>query len=276
MKRTTSMETSNGVSEHRGRSRGRRTGIFVSGLFSVALLASMAPVPAQAAVSSVSGGAFGWKVAVSLFGGPTNVRGTDAADAVVELPSSGSTTPMVDFAASGTGQYGPAKIYQSGPAAVSTHGDKGDALHAGLVASSATVANVGTWVGVMTEDTTGVYQPALGGEMDPFIAATVSSNCNTKENGTATASTTILAGRLVDTDANGDPTNERQVAVNPAPNTVETGVLAHVGDSWRVTFNEQIVTNGGKTIEVNAVHLELLGPIAVGNMWIGQSRCGVA
>lgn len=274
MKLSTSKGTRNVVARFEGRARRRR--MAVAGLFSVTLLASVAPSPAQAGVSSVSGGAFGWKTAVSLFGGPTNIRGTDAADAIVDLPAAGSTVPMADFAVSGTGQYGPAKIYQSGPAVVTSHGDKGDALRPGLVTSSATVANVGTWVGVMVEDATGVYQPALGGEMDPFIAAEVSSTCSTSELGNPTATTTIAGGRLVDTDSNGDPTNERRVDVAPAPNTSYTGTLAHVGDNWKVTFNEQIVTNGGKNIEVNAVHLELLGPIAVGHMWIGQSRCGIA
>lgn len=233
--------------------------------------------PAEAAVTKVTGGAFGWTTAVSLFGGPTVTYGLGAADAVVDLPASGggSTVPMVDAAATGTGRYGPATIYQSGPAVVSTHGDKGNAIHAGFVASSATVADIGFWHGVMLEDTTGAWDPAVGGEMDPFIAAAVTSTCRVDEDGTIEGGATIVGGRVVDTDANGDPTNVRQVDVNPAPNTVMTGVLAHVGDDWKVTFNEQVVVSGPteKSIEVNAVHLELLGPIAVGHMYIGQSRC---
>jgi hypothetical protein len=265
------------VSIHDGlapRRRGRTKAIALSGLMSMGVLAAGSHAPAHATVSSVTGSAFGWKTAVSLFGGPTTTHGVDPADAVVDLPSNGSAVPVTDQAAGGAGQYGPATIYKSGPIAVSTRGEKGDSLRAGYVESSSTATNVGTWVGVMTEDTTGVYQPLLGGEMDPFIATSVSSTCSVSENGQASGTTTITGGRLVDTDSNGNATNVRQVPVNPAPNTGDQGVLAHVGDHWAITYNEQIVSNGGKTIEVNAVHLQLLGPIAVGDMYIGHSVCG--
>lgn len=232
---------------------------------------------ADAAVTKVTGGAFGWTTAVSLFGGPTVTYGLGAADAVVDLPASGagSTVPLADLAPTGTGQYGPATIYQSGPAVVTTHGDRGDAFHAGFVASSSSVTDVGFWHGVMLEDSTGVWNAAVGGEMDPFIAAEAASTCRVQENGAIEGTTTIVGGRVVDTDANGDPTNVRDVPVSPAPNTVMTGVLAHVGDNWRVTFNEQIVvaTATERSIKVSAVHLELLGPIANGHMYVGQSRC---
>lgn len=253
--------------------RGARK-IALAGLFSVALGVSAGQIPASAAATTVSGGGFGFKTAVSLFGGPTMTRGTAAGDAVVDLPASGSVTPIVDYATSGIGQYGPAVIYTSGPLAVSTQGEKGDALRPGYVASSATATNVGTWVGVMVEDSTGVYEPALGGQMDPLVALEVSSACATREGGSATGTSTILGGRVVDTDSAGNPVNERQVAVNPAPNTVETGTLAHIGDDWRITFNEQTISPDGKSIVINAVHMELLGPTAVGDMYIGQSRCG--
>ncbi len=109
----------------------------------MALLAPAASVPAHADVSAVSGGAFGVHVAVGLFGGPTMVRGDGPADAVVELPSSGSATPIVDAAPTGVGQYGPAVIFQSGPLIVSTTGDRGDVLRPGYVKSSATVNDIG-------------------------------------------------------------------------------------------------------------------------------------
>ena len=257
-----------------GTARGR---VVIAGLCSAALLTVVAPVPAQAAASSVSGGAFGWRTTVSLFGGPAQTRGDLATDAVVELPSSGSAVPVSEAVPGGTGAYGPAKIYNSvGPITAITQGEKGDALRAGYVNSSAKATNVGTWTGVMLEDTTTVWEPMLGGEMDPFIGLEVTSECSVSENGTPTGDARIVGGRVVDTDVNGNATNVRDVPVDPAPGTVMTGTLAHVGDNWRITFNEQTFGADGKSITVNAVNLELLGPTAVGNMWIAQSRCGYA
>jgi hypothetical protein len=46
-----------------------------------------------------------------------------------------------------------------------------------------------------------------------------------------------------------------------------------VGDRFRVVLNEQFEEGG--TITVNAMHLYLLGDIAVGDAIIGQSVCGV-
>jgi hypothetical protein len=60
---------------------------------------------------------------------------------------------------------------------------------------------------------------------------------------------------------------------DPAPNTVYNGTLNQVGDSWRIVFNEQVFTPDAVT--VNAVHMYLLGPAAVGDMIVGQSHCGI-
>ncbi len=62
------------------------------------------------------------------------------------------------------------------------------------------------------------------------------------------------------------------VAANPAPNTSFEGKLEGIGDSFRIVVNEQ--TTSGGSITVNAVHMYLLGPTAVGEAIIGQSRCG--
>ncbi|HEV8115693.1 MAG TPA: choice-of-anchor P family protein, partial [Acidimicrobiales bacterium] len=61
------------------------------------------------------------------------------------------------------------------------------------------------------------------------------------------------------------------VPADPAPNTVIEGKLEGIGDSFRLVFNEQIVEDGA--ITVNAAHQILLGPTAVGDLVIGQSRC---
>lgn len=44
-----------------------------------------------------------------------------------------------------------------------------------------------------------------------------------------------------------------------------------MGDTFKYVFNEQVVANGA--ITVNADHQYLLGPTAVGEFIIGQSRC---
>jgi len=61
------------------------------------------------------------------------------------------------------------------------------------------------------------------------------------------------------------------VPASPARNTIFEGKLEDVGDTFKYVFNEQIVANGA--ITVNAAHQYLLGPTAVGELIIGQSRC---
>jgi hypothetical protein len=63
------------------------------------------------------------------------------------------------------------------------------------------------------------------------------------------------------------------VPERPAPNTERTGTLDHVGDSYRIVFNEQ-VRNADGSLAVNGVHIYLLGPTAKGELVIGQVVCG--
>jgi hypothetical protein len=191
---------------------------------------------------------------VSLFGGPASPRGPAPA---VTLPASGgdqtATDPDGDAAT-----YGPAYIFENhGAMTVHTQGSTGPG---GSVTSSASVRNV--------EDN------------DPFHAGSpdgeVTSTCTASESGLS-GSARIVNGRLVlHTDTTtGEPTEEVTFphGWDPAPNTTYDGALDHVGDDWRIVFNEQIL--GPDSITVNAVHMYLLGPTAVGDMIIGQSRCGI-
>ena len=80
--------------------------------------------------------------------------------------------------------------------------------------------------------------------------------------------------------AEGDPdvgADETHVTLpsNPAPNTVFQGQLETVGDSFRYVFNEQ-VTNPDGSLTVYAAHLDMLGPTAIGDLYIGRADCGVA
>jgi hypothetical protein len=171
----------------------------------------------------------------------------------VTLPAGGSATPVTASAAEGNGVFGPAVIFSSGQLDVSTQGAPG-----GSVTSSATVANVNK----------------SGQEV--FTAATASSTCTASASGSS-GSTTLTGGSLITSEVNID-IDEDDIKVdlpsNPAPNTTHTGTIETVGDTFRYVFNEQIRAADG-SITVNAAHLYLLGPTAVGELIIGQSRCGI-
>ena len=77
-----------------------------------------------------------------------------------------------------------------------------------------------------------------------------------------------------DEDAAGDETYA-DLPPNPAPNTVFEGQVETVGDIFRYVFNEQ-VTNPDGSLTVYAAHLDMLGPTAIGDLYIGRADCGVA
>ncbi|HWB72439.1 MAG TPA: hypothetical protein VG452_09470 [Egibacteraceae bacterium] len=158
-----------------------------------------------------------------------------------------------------TAQYGPAVVFQSGPMHVSAQGTTGPT---GSVTSSARVVG---------------YQDDTDPDGDgpgPFLYQDVRSSCAAATGVTATA--TIASG-IVETkyDPNTqEPIESQEVPEHPPPGYTVEGTLDHVGDSFRIVFNEQ-VTNPDGSLTVNAAHLYLLGPIAIGDVIIGQSICGV-
>jgi hypothetical protein len=236
-----------------------------------------------AATGEVSGGACGYLTDVSLFGGPKNLRGcgqpssapaTNAAPSVT-LPSGGSATPISATDDDGAlAEYGPAKIFSgqypsndanatsppSGPLSVSTQGTIG-----GSVTSSASV-------GRGSQPPPGLSSQPRGVGPGPIIADAVSSTCTAGASG-VTGSVAITNGILnLSTTADGSPLNTEPVPANPPVNYTRTGVITNVGDNFRVVYNEQVTS--GTSITVNAVHMFLLGPTAVGELVIAQSRCG--
>ncbi len=60
----------------------------------------------------------------------------------------------------------------------------------------------------------------------------------------------------------------------PAPNTEFQGQVETVGDAFWHFFNEQVPKPDG-SLTVYAAHLDLLGPSAVGDVYIGRVDCGV-
>jgi hypothetical protein len=239
--------------------------------FSAPATVSITVGAAPQGVQAVSGGAFGFETNVSLFGGPATVKGgagstcgqagqpacADGQSPAVNLPPSGGDVAAADPDGN-VGQYGPAFIFEShGALTVRTQGATGPA---GAVVSSASVKDIA--------------------DNDPFHAGgpdgEAASTC-TATRTTLGGSARIVNGRLVTSTnpSTGEPATEITFPHDwaPAPNTEYRGTLNHVGDSWRIVFNEQVLSP--EAITVNAVHMYLLGPTAVGDMVIGQSRCGV-
>ena len=149
--------------------------------------------------------------------------------------------------------YGPAVIFEGSGLAVSAKGTTGTN---GYVTSSASASFVGP---------------------GPFTANWVHSQCSAS--GTLSASTVVVKGEVILHDPNPNASGEAgeeivQVPTNPAPNTEYSGVIAGANDNFRIVFNEQ-VTNSDGTLTVNAVHMYLLGPNAVGDMFVAHSTCGV-
>jgi hypothetical protein len=271
--------------------------------------------PASASVTAVEGSAFGYYSDVGLFGGAKQRQGEgqvvctvppsngnpgeppgcfvvatghtaeESESPSVALPSGGGS--LSDSKPEGaTSRYGPAVLFSgqypnavndpeetlpappSGPLDVSTQGSTGPN---GTVTSSATVSPG-------TQGTVDPTQPRGVGP-GPVVADALSSTCTASKSG-ITASTTITNGVLVtSTDSQGRALTTVTVPPTPTPNYTRTGTINNVGDSFTVVYNEQItqidpVTNK-RSITVNAVHMYLHGPTAVGDQVIGQSRCGI-
>lgn len=207
---------------------------------------------------SASGGGYGFFVSVSLFGGPAASKGPDP---TVTLPDGGSASPVTRSSPSGIAQFGPATLYTSDELTVSTQGTPG-----GTVTSSSKATNI---------NKSTVHATQTGSES--FTADTVSSTCSSSGTSQSGSSSLVAAKLVTSVGTNFDSAADDVVVpipADPAPNTSYTGKIENVGDEFRIVFNEQ--QRGDGSITVNAVHMYLLGPIAKGELIIGQSRCGTS
>jgi hypothetical protein len=257
-----------------------------------ALLIGGALNPASAdhsEVTAADGLSFNYLTDVSLFGGPSNLRGygqtvdnPPSASPSVECPAGGGTDSVTDPDGA-RAVYGPAVIFggrnapentvdaPSGPLTSSIDCQLGEGGHVTASTSVTLMPPGSTWV-----TPSGTTQPHLGGVgPGPFIADEVHSTCTANADGTWTASATIVNGTL---DTRYDAETQEPVATefvptNPGANYTREGTIDHVGDSYRIVFNEQSVNADG-SVTVNAAHMYLLGPTAVGDMVIGSSTCG--
>jgi len=227
--------------------------------------------PSGADVGEVSGGAFGHWTNVSLFGGPSSVRGPTP---TVTLPSGGADPALTAKVASASAVYGPATIFggkwpldqdtapPSGPITVSTRGTTGPG---GSVTST---------VDIVLRDPPNAASPGGFGPTVPNEGDELHSTCTADESG-ATGSVRFKNAILAtSTDESGEPKDTEPIPDNPPVNYTRTGQITNVGDNWRITYNEQIKAADG-SLTVNAIHMWLLGPIAVGEQIVGQTRCGV-
>ena len=244
--------TSKGLRRHdSGRARTRSLGAMALTAATVGALLSISG-PSSADVTAVRGRAYGAFASVSLFGGPPNVSGPAPE---VNLPPTGSAAPITATATTRTVQFGPAIIFSSDAITVSTQGTLGAG---GTVTSSTDITNVNR----------------SGQEV--FDADRLRSSCTASETGVS-GSTTVTNGRLQTSEGNPNVEGDEvfvNIPTNPAPNTSFNGTIETVGDNFQAIFNEQ-VTNPDGSLTVTAYHLRLLGPTAVGDLYVGQVTCGV-
>jgi hypothetical protein len=220
---------------------------------------------ASATVTADTGGAYGVKANISLFGTLQTPYGPAP---TVTLPSGGSTG-VTATASSENVTYGPATFFDSGTETVTTKGTIGAS---GSVTSSTSIASEtqpsGNCPGT---ETACVYA-------GPLTADSMASNCTASSSGN-TGGATISNGQLVTaTDTSGNPTTTVSIPGNPSANYTVNGYLyASSTDKETFTwkFNEH-TTNADGSITVYAAHQVMHGPTAKGDLWIGESVCGVS
>jgi hypothetical protein len=267
---------------------------------------------ASAAVTSVRGSACSYYVNVGLFAGPQNLRGCGqpadapaaAKGASVALQPNGSNSPQTATAPGAKAQYGPAVISgglwpcedvgtdpdgdgitgncpasapASGPQSASTQGTPAS----GTVTSSADIKLNPTPVPVKCFPGWGPNPPSTDGCVSyggsgpyPVQADSLHVECTATES-SVTGSTTLKNAQLAtSTDIEGNPLDQQPVPDQPPVNYTRSGVITNVGDVFTVVYNQQIVNPDG-SLTVNAVHMYLFGPTAVGEVIRGQATCGV-
>jgi hypothetical protein len=204
--------------------------------------------------TTIIGRASGYSVPnLTIFGGvPPGVP--VAPTPSVALAGDASNSPQIATVAGAAARFGPAVIFSSGQITVRSEGSPGAG---GSVTSATDIQNVN----------------ALRSEV--FTAASVRSTCTASAAGVSGA-TTINRGRLQtsegDPDVAGDETYV-SLPLDPAPNTRFEGKIETVGDTFNYIFNEQ-VRNPDGSLTVYAAHLDMLGPTAIGDVYIGRVDCG--
>lgn len=245
---------------------GRRARRLVSPVVAVlAMGAGSVALSGPAQAGTIVGTACAYYTNVSLFGGPYSVRGcgqdagqpATAASPSVTLPAGGSNSLISATDNDGAkAQYGPAIIFGGQYDANDNVGPSGQ-----LTANTTGTSMVQSWA------TASVVGPA------PFHADFVRGYCTATTSGKTY--TVQLTNAVVETstDANGNPTSIVNVPSSPSAGYTVAYTINNVGDHGIIVFNERI-NNGDGSTTLNAVHMYMQGPIAYGEMVIGQARCG--
>jgi hypothetical protein len=204
--------------------------------------------------ATIIGRASGYSVPnLTIFGGvPAGVPVPPTPS--VALAGDASNSPQTANVDSAAARFGPATIFSSGPITVRSEGSPGAG---GSVTSATDIQNVN----------------ALRSEV--FTASSLKSTCTASATGVS-GSTTINRGRLQTSEGDPDvPGDETFVSLplDPAPNTAFEGRIEVVGDSFNYIFNEQ-VRNPDGSLTVYAAHVDMLGPTAIGDVYIGRVDCG--
>jgi hypothetical protein len=228
--------------------------------------------PAGADVTAVRGDAFGFMTHVGLFGGPQSTHGPRPR---ATLPAGGSANPIVATAPDGEkGQYGPAVVFggiwpdeapTGGPSGPITSRTEGTLGPNGSVTSSVDI--------VMHNPGRPLAPGGIG--PGPLISQEVHSTCTANESGISGSVT--FHGGIIETKYSPEtqlPVASEPIPTNPPAFHTREGTLDHVGDHYRIVLNEQFRNDDG-SVTINAAHMYLLGPIAVGEMIVGQVTCGV-
>ncbi|HEX2048945.1 MAG TPA: hypothetical protein VHF27_14380 [Acidimicrobiales bacterium] len=221
---------------------------------------------APARAGTVSGAACAYRISLSLFGGPATVRGCGqtvppggpgSASPHVTLPPGGSAAPIVAFDPDGArGVYGPAVVF------------------GGRFQADGSVPPSGPLF-AQTVGTTTVQSTALATFVgpQPFYARSVLASCTASARGSTFTTQLVDAVVVTSTDRFGNPTSSVPVPSTPPVGFTVPFVIDNVGDHGVVVFNERVANPDGSTT-LNAVHMYMQGPIAVGDMVVGQVRCG--
>jgi hypothetical protein len=230
-------------------------------------------------VTAVTGSACGYVTNVGLFGGPQELRGCGqttggpgTASPGVELPAAGSATPITAADPDGAkATYGPAAVFSgiwpdiaasappSGPISVSTRGTVAE----GSVTSSVDIAR---------RDPPDPASPGGIGPA-PIHAAEAHATCTATPDG-VTGSASFVDGIIItSTTSDGATATEEPIPDRPPANYTRSATINHVGGHPTIVFNEQLVNSDG-SLTVNAYHMYLFGPVAVGEQVVGQVTCG--
>ena len=107
----------------------------------------------------------------------------------------------------------------------------------------------------------------------PFVARSVAGACAASAIGKPLTARLDNAVVMTSTDPYGIPLTTVAVPPNPPVGLTMPFTINTVGGHGIIVFNERIDNSDGSTT-LTAAHMYMQGPIAMGNMTIGQVRCG--